>query len=59
MGVLDRCMLCDSRWEHISDTIFGRPDQRCSTGRYSIGPWAGVPAGPGSRQCPLSNEVLL
>lgn len=33
MGVMDRLVLSDARWERISGLIIGRPGQRGSTGR--------------------------
>jgi transposase len=35
LGLLDRLVLKDERWDRISGLIIGRPDQRGSTGRYN------------------------
>src|SRR6185437_10381356 len=33
LGVMDRLVLTDERWERIAPLIIGRPDQKGSTGR--------------------------
>ncbi|MDB5496969.1 MAG: transposase, family, partial [Phenylobacterium sp.] len=33
LGVMDRLVLTDERWERMAPLIIGRPDQKGSTGR--------------------------